>query len=108
MNCGPTKKQFEKIYREGSRAAGRICRLLSLPGTGKIGVSTLRAFGSKPRRNVVKRRMKAAIGNPRTQEWLGFDWVVQATRDAEKASVAELRDDIFELREQLLRRWQNN
>jgi ribonuclease P protein component len=58
---GPSKTRFEQIFSQGQRFRGEVCSIIFLPGTGLVGIGTSRKIGGKPRRNFVKRRIRAAV-----------------------------------------------
>ncbi len=58
---GPSKTRFEQIFSQGQRVRGEVCSIIFLPGTGLVGIGTSRKIGGKPRRNFVKRRIRAAV-----------------------------------------------
>lgn len=58
---GPSKTRFEQIFSQGQRVRGEVCSIIFLPGSGLVGIGTSRKIGGKPRRNFVKRRIRAAV-----------------------------------------------
>lgn len=64
--AGPNKRRFDEIFQKGRRISDGLFRVRVLPGTGLVGIATAKKIGGKPRRNFVKRRMRAllALGEP--------------------------------------------
>jgi len=101
---GPTQSRFQRIYDEGFRVSGKLCRLLALPGTGKVGFATSRAIGTKPRRNRAVRRFREGLrlAGPIPAE---LDLVVQVSTRGADASFSEIVDELRDALRRLEERW---
>lgn len=101
---GPTQTRFQRIYDEGFRVSGKLCRLLALPGSGKVGFATARAIGTKPRRNRAVRRFREGLRQAGPTP-TGLDLVVQVSPHGADASFPEIVDELRDVLRRLEERW---
>jgi len=86
------------------REAGRLLRLISLPGEGLVGIATSKKIGGKPPRNRAKRRVREAIrtsGGPIRN----LDLVVIVNPSGAAAPFEALIQEWNELRARTETRW---
>jgi ribonuclease P protein component len=96
---GPGKLRFDTIYNEGRRFRGDFLTLICLPGSGLIGIATSKKIGSKPRRNLEKRRVRALVQeNPLFPH---LDRVVVASVKSQQTDYATLREDLAKINKEL-------
>jgi ribonuclease P protein component len=79
--------------------------MISLPGTGLIGVATSKKLGCAPDRNLIKRRFRESI---RTQPDLAnstIDVVILASSGASSASFQRIQEEVRRMFEETTRRW---
>ena len=85
--------------------SGPLGRMISLPGTGLIGIATSKKLGSTPARNRIKRRFREAI---RTQPELAdstLDIVAIVSLQAADASFPQLLEEVRRLLGETKKRW---
>ncbi|MCB0825088.1 MAG: ribonuclease P protein component [Armatimonadetes bacterium] len=102
---GPRPSRFDEIFDTGLTSSSPNLKLYSLPGQGLLGIATSRKLGSRPRRNLFKRRMKAIATNYGDQ-MANFDWVVSVKHSAAQATYPDLATELGELITESLRRWE--
>lgn len=101
---GLSKARFDEIYRDGKRAKGEFCRLIALPGEGRIGFATPKVLGSNARRNRVKRRFRAAV--MKMVRPTNLDIVVAIAASADQIPFETLRNDLAGAMERMRERWE--
>jgi ribonuclease P protein component len=101
---GPTKRRFDQVFTEGKRASGPLARLISLPGTGLLGIATSKKIGSKPPRNRAKRRFREAI---RTQNLVdsALDYVLVVQTSGADAPFERIQEEMRRLFQEAGKRW---
>jgi ribonuclease P protein component len=102
---GPSKTRFEKIFKEGKRSAGRLCRLTALPGTGYIGIATSKKIGNNPQRNRAKRRFREVLRELRERLNPCLDYVVIALPSSTEARLTEISAKLRSMIENVNERW---
>lgn len=103
IKLGLTKARFEEIYQKGKRVSGEFCRLMALPGIGRVGFATPKSVGNTPRRNKMKRRFRAAVletGRPQS-----LDLVVAISSKADRVPYASIRIDLESAMGRMIERW---
>jgi ribonuclease P protein component len=108
INGGISKARFDQIYQEGKRVSGELCRLMALPGTGKIGFATPRAVGNVPRRNKLKRRFKAAVLEMERQgccDLGNLDMIFAISAKADRAPFQNIQQDLESAVRRMTERW---
>lgn len=102
---GPTKRQFEFVFKTGLSAGSKNLKLLAIKGDGHIGIATAKSLGGKPNRNHAKRRMReivrASAENWRTE----MDYIVVMKAESNRISYDSLRREACELLASLNKRW---
>jgi ribonuclease P protein component len=79
--------------------------MISLPGTGLIGIATSKKLGSAPARNRVKRRFREAI---RTQPEIAnseLDVVIIVSASSAGESFVRIQEEVRKMCEETKRRW---
>ncbi|MBL8060162.1 MAG: ribonuclease P protein component [Chthonomonas sp.] len=98
---GLSPSRFEEVFSKGSREVGKLTRVHALPGEGRVGFTTSRSIGNRPRRNRVKRRLREAL--PEVNQ---LDIVVLGQRNADQAPFEEIRGELKKHMEALAQRWE--
>jgi ribonuclease P protein component len=101
--AGPSKGRFETIFQEGFRAQGKFCRILFMPGTGMVGFATSKSIGSRPRRNLLRRRFQSAARDLCIPAEI--DVVIQIKALARDASYQQVAADLAAAIETVRKRW---
>ncbi|MBX3312062.1 MAG: ribonuclease P protein component [Microbacteriaceae bacterium] len=95
-----TSQDFRRVFKTGKRRAGSFLQITFIPEKAfRMGVVVTKAFGSAPKRNQFRRRVKAIV-----REWLQADpkpihLVVRSRAGSEKASYQELNTELLSLLE---------
>lgn len=95
-----TSQDFRRIFKSGKRRAGSFLQITYAPGEHfRLGVVVTKAFGSAPKRNKFRRRVKAIV-----REWLKTDskpvhLVVRSRSGSETANYQELQNELLSLLE---------
>lgn len=95
-----TSQDFRKVFKSGKRRAGSFLQVTFIPEDSfRLGVVVTKAFGSAPRRNQFRRRVKAIV-----REWLEtnpkpVNLVVRSKAGSEKANFQDIRAELLALLE---------
>lgn len=75
-----------------------------LPGTGKVGITTVKALGNRPKRNREKRRIREIAGalGLHLETW---DWVIVVKSSAAEAGFTDLQCDFRHLVSEAKEQW---
>ncbi|HQU17424.1 MAG TPA: ribonuclease P protein component [Fimbriimonadaceae bacterium] len=102
-----TRARFEEVFSTGKRVQAKFCRLMALPGEGRMGFAISRKVGSIARRNRVRRRLAAAVrecAEPLDRE---LDIVVGARPEAADADFFEIVADLKQALTKMRERWES-
>lgn len=108
MKSSLPRSTFERIYSDGKRVSGALCRILVLPGEGRFGFATPSKLGNTPRRNRLKRRFREAVRMHGTMHDPRFDCIVSANLAADAATFESICREIAELLPKAYARWEEN
>jgi len=95
-----TSQDFRHVFKTGKRRAGSFLQItFTREDSFRLGVVVTKAFGSAPKRNQFRRRIKAIV-----REWLLADpkqvhLVVRSRAGSEKANYQELKTELLSLLE---------
>lgn len=94
-------RDFQRVYAEGVRRAGRLVRVHRRDTSGSVRVAVVvgRRVGKAVVRNRVRRRLREVLRQLPLGE--GQDLVVLARRQAAAASFWELREEVLGLLREL-------
>lgn len=93
------------MFREGKRVGGANCRLMALPGEGRIGIATSKKIGAKPLRNRAKRRVREGLLRNESRVDGNLDYVVVVTPQGAAAPFDAIVGELAELLDAMDRRW---
>ncbi|MHB8636101.1 MAG: ribonuclease P protein component [Fimbriimonadaceae bacterium] len=86
-------------------AASKSLRLIAGEGAGRIGIATAKALGSKPNRNLAKRRMREIVrcgkGDWRSQ----MDYIVVMKAESNRTPFEGLKHEAANLLIEVNKRW---
>lgn len=82
----------------------RFFRVVSLPGSGLVGVTTVKALGHRPGRNRQKRRIRE-ISRHLGLHHESLDWVVVVKSQVANATFEELNSDLSQIHQEMCQRW---
>lgn len=104
---GPSKERFETIFTEGRRVSGPLARLISLPGTGLIGVSTAKKIGTRVARNRAARRFREAIRRQAELAAPRLDLVLLVNMRGAEATFSLIEAEVCSLLSRAKERWES-
>jgi ribonuclease P protein component len=102
---GPSKRRFDEIFETGRRVQGKLCRISSLPGEGKVGIATAKKIGNRPQRHAVRRRIQAALREIDFRPNRPLDLIVIATTAAAGVGTREIAEELTGLLRKTQERW---
>jgi ribonuclease P protein component len=82
-----------------------LARIIAHPGTGLVGIAVSRKIGSKPRRNRLKRRFRAAIESSTDLLDQRLDYVVVVNAEAAEASYEIIDEEVRTVFAKVNQRW---
>jgi ribonuclease P protein component len=88
------RAEFQTIYAQGARIAGRYSTVFVLPNTlatGRLGIAATKKLGGSVQRNRAKRLIREVFRRNKIAQ--GFDVVVVPKRELLKASLTILETD---------------
>lgn len=104
---GPSKKRFDELFQTGRRARGASLFVLSLPGTGLVGIATSKKIGGKPSRNHAKRRVQAIL-YVRESSCRQLDLAFVLNDRISKLGFQELKEEVERLLREATAQWEEN
>jgi len=84
---------------------GDLARIVAYPGTGLVGVAVSKKIGSKPRRNRLKRRFRAAIELRSDIVSERLDYVIVVNAEATEAGFDSIDAEVKSLFAKVTQRW---
>ena len=84
---------------------GDVARIVAYPGTGLVGIAVSKKVGSRPRRNLLKRRFREAVSDRQNLLNQELDYVVVVNAEATEASFERIRLDVRALFAKVIDRW---
>ncbi|MBL8087276.1 MAG: ribonuclease P protein component [Chthonomonas sp.] len=96
------------VFREGKRERSPSFRLMSLPGSGLVGIATSKSIGCHARRNRIKRRAREVARACNLHRYTQFDWVVSVGGDSLRVPLKTLCSEISAMSEKLTSRWEGD
>jgi ribonuclease P protein component len=101
-----TQRQFQRVYRGGTRAAGRLLTVVGLrnkTGHGaRVGLSVSKDHGAAVRRNKIKRLLRESFRLERAGLPKDLDLVLIPRPGTGKLALTDLRAELRQLTAQLL------
>lgn len=85
--------------------SGPLARVIALPGTGLLGVTTAKKIGNRPQRNRAKRRFREAILTQADLADPRLDFVVIVGLDGAQASFDRIQKEVRILFIRAVERW---
>lgn len=82
-----------------------MARIIAYPGSGLVGIAISKKIGSKPNRNRLKRRYRAAIDSNSEFLDLRLDYVVVVNAEAAEASFEKIDAEVKAVFAGVNQRW---
>jgi ribonuclease P protein component len=101
-----TRTQFDRVFREGVRAEGRLFLLVAArngQAHDRLGLTVSRKVGGAVTRNRVKRRLREVFRLSERRAVSGVDLVVVAKAESADAGLRELERELGERLRRLAR-----